>query len=106
MAQFNYKTNRIINGICEWCGVKADNCGHYKDGQSRPLDEAKRLVNGFPPASAKSVDIPPLTKDEQRVVPKPEVKLDEEEKVVATPVSPVAPPSAPQSNTDGVEVEP
>lgn len=42
--QFNYATNKIINGICEYCGIKADVCEHYAGNANRPLDEKDKLA--------------------------------------------------------------
>jgi hypothetical protein len=39
---FNYKTNRILAGICEFCGIKAIDCTHYKE-KPMPMDELKKL---------------------------------------------------------------
>lgn len=89
MNTFSYEKNRVINGICEWCGILATMCEHYAGGkQSLPMDEKRRLeisqkVKDVPKAVT-GVEIPPLTEEEQRQVPKPPL----EPEVVTDPIEP------------------
>jgi hypothetical protein len=76
MAVFSYQTNRVINGICEWCGIKAKECQHYKE-HSLPVDEAKRLETGMPKPT-KNVSVPPLTEEEKaKSIEEAEAKKEE-----------------------------
>jgi len=58
--EFNYATNRIIAGICEYCGIKAIECEHYKNGQQKPLDEKDKLINPLYIPEKKSIYVEPL----------------------------------------------
>lgn len=62
---FSYSTNRIIGGICEYCGIKATECEHYKDGKSKPLDykEALTLPGNVP--VYKNIAVEPLKEEEK-----------------------------------------
>ena len=62
---FSYQTNRIINGICEYCGIKADACEHYKDGQGKPLDEKEKLTNPAYVPEFRNVYVTPLQESEK-----------------------------------------
>lgn len=63
---FSYETNRIINGTCEWCGIPAVNCEHYKEKSTLPLDEAERLkLPGYLPPKQATMPIEPLTEKEK-----------------------------------------
>lgn len=64
MADFNPQTNRVIAGICEFCGTKAAECPHYK-GNPLPTDELKKLENpAFMPKPPVFAVVPPLTQEE------------------------------------------
>ena len=65
MGQFNYATNRIMNGICEWCGIKASECEHYKNGQSKPLDYADKLIDPLYVPVYKHAMVEPLKESEK-----------------------------------------
>lgn len=62
---FNYSTNRIISGNCEWCGIPAVECEHYKDGQGKPLDEKEKLVNPLYVPIYPSIAVEPLEESEK-----------------------------------------
>jgi len=64
MAQFNPQTNRVINGICEYCGIKADNCEHYKNS-AKPLDVKDQLALSEGAPAMPSIHVEPLTDTEK-----------------------------------------
>lgn len=67
---FNPTTNRIINGICEFCGITAETCEHYSAGQLRPLEEGLKLERSpkAPPVQNVPVmPVSPLTEEEKAV---------------------------------------
>jgi hypothetical protein len=65
MAVFNHATNRVLNGICEWCGTTASGCLHYKD-HSLPMDELAKLESpGFMPKLPVFAPVMPLTEEEK-----------------------------------------
>ena len=75
---FNPNTNRIINGICEYCGIPASTCEHYKDGQSKPLDETKRLEIAETAPRMTAVPIEPLKAEEKAAsVAEAKAKMEE-----------------------------
>lgn len=61
---FNPKTNRIINGICEYCGVSANICPHYSN-QVKPMDEVDRLKISETAPRMPSIAVEPLKAEEQ-----------------------------------------
>ena len=67
MSVFDYKKNRIFNGVCEWCGIKAVECPHYKhDPKLLPLDEVEREAKSpNAPPEPKKIYVPPLTEEEK-----------------------------------------
>lgn len=65
MSTFNLATNKIINGICEWCGIKATECEHYKTNP-KPLDETKKLeLSENPVPKTPTAPVMPLTETEK-----------------------------------------
>lgn len=63
---FNYKTNRVLCGICEFCGIEATTCEHYKDGKAElPTDETVKAVISEQAPSFPSIPVPPLTESEK-----------------------------------------
>lgn len=67
---FSYQTNRIINSICEFCGIKSDICEHYKDGQPKPIDELEKLrISVTAPPAPKQFSVPPLSDKELAASP-------------------------------------
>lgn len=59
---------KIINGICEFCGVPANNCQHFKD-KPKPMDVKEILAMSDHPYDPNitfpKVAIPPLTEQEK-----------------------------------------
>lgn len=70
---FNPKTNRIINGVCEYCGVSANLCPHYSN-QPKPMDEVDRLKISENAPRMPSIAVEPL-KAEEKVNSIAEMKL-------------------------------
>ncbi len=62
---FSYQTNRIINGICEYCGIPATSCEHYKNGEQKPLDEITKLEISTGAPIYKNAFVPPLDESEK-----------------------------------------
>lgn len=62
---FSYQTNRVINGICEYCGIPASSCEHYKNGTPQPLDEVTKLETGIGAPVYKNAFVPPLDESEK-----------------------------------------
>lgn len=62
---FSYQTNRIINGICEYCGIPATSCEHYKNGEQKPLDETTKLEISTGAPIYKNAFVPPLDESEK-----------------------------------------
>lgn len=77
---FNRATNRIINGICEYCGVPAAGCEHYRDGAQQPLDEKERLAKSETAPAMRSISVEPL-KEEEKASSMAEAKAKMEENV-------------------------
>lgn len=69
MPAFSYQRNRIINGICEYCGVPAINCEHYKNGAQQPLDEQTKLQMSEGAPAKIEVFVEPLTEAEIAKIP-------------------------------------
>lgn len=55
---------RIINEICEFCGIKADVCPHYA-GKSKPMDEKERLALSEGAPAMPKIHIEPLKPEEK-----------------------------------------
>ena len=62
---FNYQTNRVINGECEYCGIPAVTCEHYKEGAVLPMDETEKLVRSASAPTFANIPVPPLTEEEK-----------------------------------------
>lgn len=80
--QFNPNRNRVINGICEYCGVKADSCGHYND-RPKPLDEKERLALSETAPAMPHVAVEPL-KDHEKAKSLAEAQAKTKEFLEAT----------------------
>lgn len=63
--QFNPATNKIINGICEYCGILADVCEHYAGKSNRPLDEKEKLALSGGAPVFQHVYVEPLSESEK-----------------------------------------
>lgn len=65
---FNPATNKIINGVCEFCGVLADTCVHYSKGGARPVEELDKMAaspNPLPPPKVAALPVEPLREEEK-----------------------------------------
>ena len=97
MATFNLATNRVIAGICEFCGTSATACGHYKDNPI-PTDELKKLEHPAfmpkPPVFAHNAPLAPeeiAGSREEAMAKKAEADAKMAEEVVEAPEPAVEP---------------
>lgn len=88
--EFNRKTNRIIGGICEYCGIPASSCPHYQEAPM-PVDEKVRLSLNDNAPSFPKISVEPLREEEKaKSLAEAQAKTKEFKKKVAKAEKPVA----------------